>query len=184
MDSADDDINDYKDALCEVFKNNQNETLVIDNSSSIDLVSILKWRRKYNAGNRVIVLLNHEHEPLPELADYNFVVLDAKNDLEKELNLSLEEKGVLSEELKLKVKNFCQNDNQYVSLITTTMTGGETAIDFDGSSLTNRLSGYKKGTIKRTILQSLALFEYIGYKSERRGEIEFILTNKNITCLK
>ena len=184
VDSADDDKNDYKDALCAVFKKNQNETLVIDNSCSVDLVSILKWRRKYNAGNRVIVLLNQEYEPLPELADYNFVVLDAKNDLEKELNLSLEEKGVLSEELKLKVRNFCQNDNQYVGLITTTMTGGETAIDFEDSSLTNRLSGYKEGTIERTILQSLALFEYIGYKSERRGEIEFILTNKNITCLK
>lgn len=184
VDSADELIKDYKDALCSVFQNKQKETLVIDNSCSSDLASILKWRRRYNAGNRVVVLLDHELESLPKLADYKFIVLDARNDIEKELNNNLEDKGVLSEELKSKVRNFCQNDNQYVSLITTTMTGGETAIDFEGSGLTNRLSGYEEGTIERTILQSLALFEYVGYKSERRGELEYILTNKDITCLR
>lgn len=183
VDSADDDLKSYKDSLCDIFKTSQNTTVVIDNSNSQDLLSVLKWRRRHKAGNRIVILMNHYVEQIPELAEYEFIILDANKDLVNELNQNLEKKGVSSEELKLKVRNFCQNDNQYVSLIADTITGGETAIEFEGSSLTSRLSGYSERTIERTIMQSLSLFEYIGFKDGRRAELEYVLTNKHITSL-
>lgn len=184
VDSADDDIKSYKDALCGIFQNSQNTTVVIDNSNSQDLLSVLKWRRRHNAGNRIVLLMDHNIEQIPELAEYKYVVLDANTDLVKELNQNLEDKGVLSEVFKSKVRTFCQNDNQYVSLIAATMTGGEAADEFEGARLTSRLSGYAEGTVERTIMQSLSLFEFVGFKDDRRVELEFILTNKHITSLR
>lgn len=184
VDSADDDIKSYKDALCGIFQTSQNTTVVIDNSNSQDLLGVLKWRRRHNAGNRIVLLMDHNIEQIPELAEYKYVVIDANTDLVKELNQNLEDKGVLSEVFKSKVRTFCQNDNQYVSLIAATMTGGEAADEFEGARLTSRLSGYAEGTIERTIMQSLSLFEFIGFKDDRRVELEFILTNKHITSLR
>lgn len=81
------------------------------------------------------------------------------------------------------IMTFCQDNPMLVNVIVSNIQPGEETKKFSDKEITTKLIGYIPDSKERKIMQSLAMFEYIGWKEERSEELDFILTDKNITSI-
>ena len=181
VDSVEYKYDEYKEALNKIFKNYKDAIVVVDKCSNEDFKRILKIRGKHKAGNRVISLSSSEIESY--VSDDKITVLDVNDVVNTELNERMQEYGIVDNEIQDQVKSFFGKDSKLIEFVTENLTGAETSQDFELKGLLTKLIASVPGSVERTIMQSLALFDSIGWKEERIKELEFILWNKAITNL-
>lgn len=68
-------------------------------------------------------------------------------------------------------------------LLIDSLNRGKTLGNLGDQDLMTKLLGIKETDEKRTMIQTLALFRFIGWKDERRSELEYVARNKSITSI-
>lgn len=172
---------EYKEALNRIFMNNKDAILVIDKCSNEDFEHILKIRARHKAGNRVISLSKESKDAY--VATDKISVLDVNEVLSNALNDKLQEHGIVNIEIQDKVKEILGCDSKLIESVTEKLTGTETTKDFEQTELITKLITSSPGSVERIIMQSLALFDCVGWKEDRAKELELILGSKAITNL-
>lgn len=181
VDSDEYKFDEYKDALNRLFMNNKDAIVVVDKCSNEDFEHILKIRKKHKAGNRVIALSKESKEAY--IPTDRISVLDVNEVLSNALNDKMQEHGITDIEVQDKVKKLLGCDSKLIESITEKLTGTETSQDFEQARLITKLIRSAPGSVERVIMQSLALFDCVGWKDDRAKELELILGNKAITNL-
>ena len=68
-------------------------------------------------------------------------------------------------------------------LMAEALRNGKPIGQLSNTNIVNKILGVSQTDRKRTIFQTLSLFDYIGWEKELRGEIEYVATNKHITSI-
>ena len=174
-------FDDYRDKLKMIFKDYPSAIVVIDKCPIEDMKKVLKIKNMYSADNRIISLSKNEEEEY--ISDSSMVLLDVREDIDAALNQVLYDSGVKNLVIQNHIKDFFQNDSKLVTSITDSLRGDEELEDFEQTKLNARLVDADSGSNERIILQSLSLFDCIGWKDERAGELDVIIGNKSITSI-
>lgn len=174
-------FDDYRDKLKMIFKDYPSAIVVIDKCPIEDMKKVLKIKNMYSADNRIISLSKNEEEEY--ISDSSMVLLDVREDIDSALNQVLYDSGVKNLVIQNHIKDFFQNDSKLVTSITDSLRGDEELEDFEQTKLNARLVDADSGSNERIILQSLSLFDCIGWKDERAGELDVIIGNKSITSI-
>ena len=183
VDNIDHEYSEYKKILESIFQKAQDAILVIDNCDEDILYKILHLKKRFGAGNKVIALFNNQLEGKVDLSEYKFLQVNISDLIEQNIENSLDEKGLIDIAVRGRIKEFYQDNVQLISNLDGKVMQVVNAQSLTSEYLTNQLLKTEGEDINRIIMRSLALFEYIGWKGDRREELEFIITNKSITSL-
>lgn len=183
VDNIDHEYSEYKKTLESIFQNTPEAILVVDNCNEELLSKILHIKKRLRAGNKIIALFDKVLEGKANLFDYKFYQLDANDLIEQNVEITLNEKGVLDSMVRERVKEFYQDNVQLISNLDGNVTNLADARSLTPKFLTNQLLKTEGEDLDRVIMRSLAMFEYFGWKGDRSEELEYIITDKNITSV-
>ena len=96
-----------------------------------------------------------------------------------------EEANLIGDENLKRIKDFAQGNSLMATLLVDSIkSGGKIVGKLEDKDLLDRLLGEKgRDPRNRTMLRSCSLFNYIGFEADKREQIDFIATNKNITSI-
>ena len=156
--------------------------LVIDNCETTDITTILDYQKKYSSSNRIICLCSNQVSlaKLPFTASFDDM-FDITDDLVDHQEQMFVKADIRSREVQEYITQFCDNNEDLISLVLNGIQRGTDSTENLAKQITNILTNSQQGTFGRTIWQSIALFDHIGWKENRAKELEYIITNKNIT---
>lgn len=156
--------------------------LVIDNCETTDITTILDYQKKYSSSNRIICLCSNQVSlaKLPFTASFDDM-LDITDDLVDHQEQMFVKADIRSREVQEYITQFCDNNEDLISLVLNGIQRGTDSTENLAKQITNILTDSQQGTFGRTIWQSIALFDHIGWKENRAKELEYIITNKSIT---
>lgn len=157
-----------------------NLTIVVDNCPNDLFEYILDQNKRFGSNNRIIAISVKDGEKVSP--QFQYEILDLSESMKKSVSKTLLEKEIDTSRQKL-IMTFCQDNPMLVDIIVSNIQLKEETKKFSDEDITTKLIGYIPGSIERKIIQSLAMFEYIGWKEERSKELDFILTDKNITSI-
>lgn len=156
--------------------------LVIDNCETTDITTILDYQKKYSSSNRIICLCSNQVSlaKLPFTASFDdmFNITDDLVDHQEQMFVKAD---IRSREVQEYITQFCDNNEDLISLVLNGIQRGTDSTENLAKQITNILTDSQQGTFGRTIWQSIALFDHIGWKENRAKELEYIITNKSIT---
>lgn len=163
------------------FKEYKEAVLVLDNCNKetlnrvVDLKSITQ-----NVNNTIITIFNEPEER--QRQDVNYIVLD-NSDAEVVVQL-LEQRGAqFNDTQRKRIQEFSGGIPMMAVLLIDSLNRGKTLGNLGDQDLMTKLLGIKETDEKRTMIQTLALFRFIGWKDERRSELEYVAKNKSITSI-
>lgn len=156
--------------------------LVIDNCDTSDISTILSYQKKYSSSNRIICLCSNQ----VSLAKLSFTasfddIFDITDDLVDRQEQMFIRADIWSKEVQEYITQFCDNNEDLIGLVLNGLQRGTDSTENLAKQITDILTDSESGTFERTIWQSIALFDRIGWKGNRAKELEFIITNKSIT---
>lgn len=156
--------------------------LVIDNCETTDITTILDYQKKYSSSNRIICLCSNQVSlaKLPFTASFDDM-FDITDDLVDHQEQMFVKADIRSREVQEYITQFCDNNEDLISLVLNGIQRGTDSTENLAKQITNILTDSQQGTFGRTIWQSIALFDHIGWKENRAKELEYIITNKSIT---
>lgn len=158
----------------------KNLTIVVDNCSDDLFDFILNQNKRFGSNNRIIAISVKDGEKVSP--QFQYETLDLSESMKESVSKTLQEKEIDTSRQKL-IMTFCQDNPMLVNVIVSNIQPGEETKKFSEKDITTKLIGYIPDSKERKIMQSLAMFEYIGWKEERSKELDFILTDKNITSI-
>lgn len=182
VDNHRDDYSEYKKVIKAIFRNkaeSQDIILIIDNCSKDVLEKIIKERKAECAGNRVIALMT-ENDGGKQIDFGKVTYIDVTNDFNNEMDSNLRFAGVTSILDLEKVKKYCEFKTDLVKIITDERDQLTANGEITPLLLTNILLGNKSFPHEREILKAISIFDCIGWKDEKSGELDFIIGNTNI----
>lgn len=185
IDNQRDEYSEYKKALRDIFQKpteNQDIILIIDNCSKENMLSILTERRASKAGNIIIFLMEQNIKDFT-CGGFSVAYYDVTDDFVSAMDDILFDNGILSQNDRDYIKAFCENKFNLVETISRNFDISEKSTILSDSLLTKKLLDAPHSSNERAILCSLSLFDRIGWIEERRGEFNFIITNRNITSV-
>lgn len=153
--------------------------VIIDNCNSDDIQHVLKLRLKYNADAKIVFITTREcveNEYLNSLT----TIIDTTQDLQNEVSLMFDEAGILLQQTRQQVENFCDGN---IALITNVLSRVKEVNSLDERVMVSLMYGVEEDKFERTILKSIALFNSIGWKEDKADELDTILLNKDITSI-
>lgn len=157
-----------------------NLTIVVDNCPNNLFEYILDQNKRFGSNNRIIAISVKDGEKVSH--QFQYETLDLSESMKESVSKTLLEKEIDTSRQEL-IMTFCQDNPMLVDVIVSNIQLKEEIKKFSDEDITTKLIGYIPGSIERKIIQSLAMFEYIGWKEERSKELDFILTDKNITSI-
>ena len=180
--NADDNEHDkIKDKIVMIFEKHQKLTMVVDNCDVTLFNFILNLKEKHGTNNRCIAILNDKD--IRGVDHDNFDTLDLSTFFKESASDLLENVGIDSLG-RLAITSFCQEDPSLIKVIADNyLLHQNKDVALTDERIVTILTGYEVNSTERLVLQSLALFEYIGWKNERQVDLSFILSNKNITSI-
>ena len=166
--------------LRNVFADSNELILVLDNCNKQDAKDYAKLRASYRAANPLITIFNDPNEEEENFADYL--------SLQKEYDEVVEQilarfKTFYKEEDKEKLKEFAGGIPMMAELLVEGLRKGKALGQVTDEQLMSKLLGVERNCDERKMLQSLALFDYIGFKDDYHKQLEFIANEKSITVI-
>ena len=154
--------------------------LVFDNCDLVLLGRIVKRKKELKSPNPIITIYNDPNEDKDD--DSRYLALQDEYDDIVEQILSRYEKYYDKKE-KGKLIEFAGGIPMIAELLIEGIRRDQSIGVLSDESLISKILGVSKDDEKRTVLRSLSLFDYFGYYHDRRKEMEYIATNKNITSI-
>lgn len=182
-DIFEEDLQDCKKILNKLSEQLPSAIVVIDNISGEDIVKVVGIRKKLNLSNKFIFLVKEDVRKTVDISGLGITFVDITTDLIDAIDIKLRQIGFMSSDARERVKLFCDNKLSLVEGYAKNIHGSIDYSSLSDENITTFVIGSGNGEFERTIMQSLSLFECIGWSDERKSELEFILTNKNITPL-
>lgn len=158
----------------------KNLTIVVDNCPDDLFDFILNQNKRFGSNNRIVTISVKNGERVSH--QFECETLDLSESMKGSVSKTLQEKEIDTSRQEF-IMTFCQDNPMLVNVIVSNIQPGEETKKFSDKEITTKLIGYIPDSKKRKIMQSLAMFEYIGWKEERSEELDFILTDKNITSI-
>ena len=141
----------------------------------VDLKSITQ-----NVNNTIITIFNEPEER--QRQDVNYIILDNSN--AEVVAQLLEQRGAqFNDTQRKRIQEFSGGIPMMAVLLIDSLNRGKTLGNLGDQDLMTKLLGIKETDEKRTMIQTLALFRFIGWKDERRSELEYVARNKSITSI-
>lgn len=162
------------------LKVHNNLTIVVDNCPNDLFEYILNQNKRFGSNNKIIIISVEEGKK--EYPQFEYKTLDLSESMKNSVSKILQKKEIDSSRQEL-IMTYCQNNPMLVNVVVSNIQPGEEAIIFNEENITTKLIGYMPNSVERKIMQSLAMFEFIGWKEERSEELDYVLTNKNITSI-
>lgn len=157
-----------------------NLTIVVDNCPDDLFGYILSQNERFGSNNKIIIISVKDGKK--DSSQFQYETLDLSESMKKSVSKTFQEKEIDSSRQEL-IMTFCQDNPMLVNVVASNIQPGEETKIFNEEEITTKLVGYMPGSIERKIMQSLAMFEYIGWREERSKELDYILTNKDITSI-
>lgn len=164
-----------------IFKEYKEAVLVLDNCNKETLNRIVDLKSTtQNVNNTIITIFNEPEER--QRQDVNYIILD--NGDEEVVAQLLELRGTqFNDAQRKRIKEFSGGIPIMVVLLIDSLNRGNTLGNLGDQDLMTKLLGIKETDEKRTMIQTVALFRFIGWKDERRSELEYVAKNKSITSI-
>lgn len=169
-------------AVRNIFKRkdeNSDLILIIDRCNAKIFNTILDQKKRFKAPNKVIGIIKNDEDL--SCIKHNHHLVDITDSLSLSSKAALEDVGVATTIQQERIGLFCEQDPLLIRRIATTIAPSERNIVFDNSQMTTKLTETQPDSVERTILRALSMFDYVGWREERREELIFILSNKDIT---
>lgn len=163
------------------FKDYKEAILILDNCNkeTLDYIVELKSNTQ-NVNNTIITIYNEPEER--QRPDVNYIVLD--NSDEEVVAQLLEQRGGRFDDIqKKRIQEFSGGIPMMAVLLIESLNRGESLGNLGNHTLMTKLLGIEEKDEKRTMMQTLALFRFIGWKEERRRELEYVAKDKSITSI-
>lgn len=152
--------------------------IVLDNCDEEDFKCYVDLWKALGAQCKLIALFNNpEEKPV-----YGTVQCIIKRNLDDIIIKILSDRGFTKDQLII-IKEFAGGIPMMAELLVQGINDGETLGHLSDPSLISKILGINSGNRQRAILQSISLFDFIGWKNELRGEIEYVTTNSHITSV-
>lgn len=179
------DCNDFKketiyNRLEILFHNDKQATIVIDNCDKDFLFKIIELRDSSNAINPIITIYNDPNER--RVSGTDLIILERDQNDAVVLGI-LSKNPVLTEEQRAKTADFASGNPKMAELLVRGLNSGRALGDLDDSELMTKLLQTDEQSDARVILQSLSLFQYVGYREDKRSQVESIAKSKPFTLL-
>lgn len=171
---------DVRKKILHFWKKHNNLTIVVDNCPDDLFDYILNQAKHYGSNNKIIAISDKEGEEY--VSQFEYEKLDLSENMRDSVSKTLQKREIDTSRQEL-IMTYCQNNPVLVDIIASNIQPGEETKHFEEEYITSKLVGYVPDSIERKILRSLALFKYIGWKEERSEELDYVLTNKDITSI-
>ena len=172
---------EFKNQYEYLLENVNDAIIVIDNCDADNFQKILELRLKYKAGNRIVVITTKEYQS--NISGLNFTEIDATQDLENEVSATFDQAGIMLQETREQVEQFCDGDIGLITSILSNLAKEKSIKALNGRRLLTLMYNVDENQNERVILRSLALFDCIGWKEDKADELSSIILNKDITPL-
>lgn len=172
-----DDFQDVINVLESVFRNKESVYLVIDNCDDVKASRIMKLKRRYQSNAPLITIHNQFDEE--ELDNCSYILLN--RGVDDIIQKIIDKKGTgLTNENKQLILEFSGGFPLMAILLLENVNKENLSLEKVASKkfLNKIITG---DDVEREILKSCSLFRYVGVESEAKSQIEFVLTNKDIT---
>lgn len=166
-----------KELLPRIFKDYGNYVLVFDNCDKVTSEEIAGLKRSCQGINPIITIYNGLEEqsdsyvPLSMQDRYDAVV----EEIIKRYTELYEEKD------RERILDFAGGIPMMAQLLMDGLRNDRALGNVTDESLMSKLILAGVGTNDRRLMQTISLFDFIGYKDDLRREIRFVVTNKDIT---
>lgn len=174
------EFDDVRRKILYFQKELKNLTIVVDNCPDDLFDFILNQNKRFGSNNRIVTISVKNGERVSH--QFECETLDLSESMKGSVSKTLQEKEIDTSRQEF-IMTFCQDNPMLVNVIVSNIQPGEETKKFSDKDITTKLIGYIPDSKERKIMQSLAMFEYIGWKEERSEELDFILTDKNITSI-
>ena len=178
------DKSEIRSSTCKIFKNkdeNNNLTLIVDRCDAELFNYILSQRIRYNAPIKVIGILKKGIDMSECRIDYNYEKIDLSESVISANKNALDVAGMATTLQQETIGSFCQQDPILVKRIAAHIAPEERSLVLNGSQMATKLIGAKPDSHERIILRALSVFDYVGWKGDKKDELLFVLSNKEIT---
>ena len=172
-----DNFQDIINVLEKVFRTKEPAYIVIDNCDEVKASRVMKIKRRYQSNAPLITIYNQYDEE--ELENCSYILLN--RDLDDIIEKIIEEKSVgLTDEIKQLVLEFSGGFPLMAILLMENVNKDNLSLEKVASKkfLNKIITGDE---VEREILKSCSLFRYVGIESDAKSQIDFVLTNKDIT---
>jgi len=180
-DSSRDDIKVTAGKIFKKKDENQGVALVIDYCDAVLFNDIINLRKKYKAPNKVVAILKKDIDISQFNIEYPYKRIDLSESVFSSNKTALDNAGISNSFQQDTIGLFCNQDPLLVQRLASSITPEEREFIFDDSQLTTKLIGAQPDSNERIILRALSVFDYIGWKDEKKQELEYILSNSCIT---
>lgn len=162
----------------EVFTHYPEAIIVLDNCSMQDFRDYINIRKSACVECRFISLYNDPNEN----AEQGVEQVKIERNLDEVVAQMLELRNITGQDAVF-AKKFAGGIPMMAELLAEGINDGLPRGIVNHEVLMSKILGIDRGSDSRTILQSISLFDYIGWRDELRPEIEFVAKNKAITSI-
>ena len=174
---------EFKKILETIFNEAKDAIIVIDSCTEDVLEKVLHVRNRERAGNKIIALFEDPLEGKVDLSAYKFFQSDMRDLFGVDMKECLDVMRVTNIDVQERVISFSEGNIGLVQSIGSSLSSIEDVRMLTSEFLTSEVLESSLNDAERVIMQSLSLFEFIGWREDRASELEFILNDKNITLL-
>jgi len=177
--------NSIWDTINKMLPKNDDIFLVFDNCSNSNIDKAIRLQKKYQKINHMIFLTSPTVNPSDstlKAIEFNDVI-DITNDLIDSMEQRFLAAGIKDRDIQNFIIRFCDNNEALIDFVLGRASHEIETAENLTELLTNVITTFPPDSIERTIWQSIALFDCIGYKGDRANELAFVLSNKSITLL-
>ncbi|MBQ5610989.1 MAG: hypothetical protein IIU83_05285 [Fibrobacteraceae bacterium] len=162
-----------------LFKEYKESILVLDNCDGDVYYEIKRIRSGFNASNKIIIINND----LNNRSSFNSCnIIEMEKESEDVVDKILERFSELLGSKIETIKRFACGNPLMAELLKERFKEDASLENLCDDALVSKLLGVDKEIPERIVAQSLSLFDFLGYKEERRGELETVALSKEITC--
>lgn len=171
---------DVRKKISHLLEKHSKLTIVVDNCPDDMFDYILNQAKRYGSNNKIIAISVKDDNK--DLSQFEYETLDLSESMVDSVSKTLRKKEINTSRQEF-IMAYSQGNPVLVNIIASNIQSGDETKHFNEEYITTKLVGYAPGSVERKILQSLAMFEYIGWKEERCEELDYVLTNRDITSI-
>ena len=167
-----------KDRLPEIFKDYSNYVLVFDNCDKTTSAEIVKLKRSCQGTNPIITIFNG----IEEQSDDMYVPLSMQEKYDAVVEEIIKRYAALYKDRdKERIMDFAGGIPMMAQLLMDGLQANRALGDVSDENLMSKILLAEPGTEDRKLMQTLSMFDYIGYKDDSHKELEYVVKNKDIT---
>lgn len=167
-----------KNRLPEIFREYENYVLVFDNCDKVTSTEIAKLKRTCQGTNPIITIFNGIEEKTDEM----YVPLSMQEKYDAVVEEIIKRYAELYEDKdKERIMDFAGGIPMMAQLLMDGLRANRALGDVTDENLMSKILLTEPCSEDRQLMQTLSMFDYIGYKGDLHKEIEYVVKNKDIT---